>query len=328
MLPVVDISPLASGDPAARLDVARRIGAACESVGFLHVSGHGVADGAIRDVEDAAGRFFALPEAVKRRTTRPPGRLRGYIPTMPFGRNADGAPATTYEGYNVGAEAAPGDPEIAASGGLYAPNLWPAEPEGFRRAVWAYWSAVDRVSRRLLGAFALALGADEDVFAPMFSKPLSNLSLLRYHARPGTADAPPDDAEGHRDTNAVTLLRPGEVGGLQVLGKDGVYREVAPEPGCFVVNIGDMMERWSGGRFRSTVHRVHPPRHAERRAIAFFAAPDRDATIAPLPGLAATGAAADAAPRRAGEDLAAFVANFDRQTRELQDKRSAAEPGT
>ena len=116
---------------------------------------------------------------------------------------------------------------------------------------------------------------------------------------------------------------PGEAGGLQVGGADGIYREVRPEPGCFVVNIGNMMERWSGGRFRSTMHRVHPPRLLERYAIAFFAVPDHDTAVRPLPGLPATGDPGDMAPRRAGDDLAAFIENFDRQVRE----RGSEPPG-
>jgi isopenicillin N synthase-like dioxygenase len=114
------------------------------------------------------------------------------------------------------------------------------------------------------------------------------------------------------------VLLPSPVSGLQVQGLDGVYREVTPEPGCFVINIGNMMECWSGGRFRSTMHRVHPPRHLERYSIGFFAVPNYDTVVEPLPGLPVTGKPEDMAPRHAGEDLKGFIDHFDRQVRDLE----------
>jgi len=317
MLPVVDISPLAGNDPAARRAVAMHIGETCERLGFLHVAGHGVPDEVIARAKQAMTAFFALPEATKRRHTRKPGVLRGYIPPMPFGRNVPGAPATTYEGFNFGVEVAPGDPETAASQGLYAPNVWPGEPAGFRAAMTDYWDGADRIARRLHDAFALALGQPEDSLRRPFDHPLTNVSLLRYHARPDAMDAPPDDTVGHRDTNALTVLLPDPVGGLQVRDPDGIYREVPAVPGCFVVNVGNMMTCWSGGRFRSTMHRVHPPRQQDRFSIAFFAVPAYDTLVAPLPGLPEIGAPEDMAPRHAGRDLMGFVENFDRLVRAM-----------
>jgi isopenicillin N synthase-like dioxygenase len=317
MLPIIDIAPLFHGDLNARREVARQIGEICENVGFLYVANHGVEDAVIENARDATERFFALPENMKRTIQRREHTLRGYIPTMPFGTNTPDAPPTTHEGFNLGVDAPFDDPEVAATGGLYGPNLWPDAPAEFRDAITAYWDGVDAVSKRLLGAFALALGQEEDRLTAMFSKQLTNISLLHYHARPEMIDAPRDDALAHRDTNAITVLLPGKVGGLQVQGTDGTYREVTPEPGCFVVNIGNMMECWSGGRFRSTMHRVHPPRHLERYAIGFFAVPDYNTVVEPLPGLPVTGKPEDMAPRHAGEDLMGFVDYFDQQVREM-----------
>ncbi|MBT5433721.1 MAG: 2-oxoglutarate and iron-dependent oxygenase domain-containing protein [Alphaproteobacteria bacterium] len=314
---MIDISPLANGDLDARRDVARQIGETCETVGFLYVAGHGIDQAVIDHAGDATERFFALPAAQKTAIARREGTMRGYIPPMPFAANTHGAPPTTYEGFNLGADAPLDDPEVAATGGLYGANVWPDEPADFRTAIEAYWRAVDRVSQRLLGACALALGQDENCLMKMFAKQLSNITLLHYHARPDLIDAPVDDTTAHRDTNAITVLLPSPVGGLQVQGLNGLYREVAPEPGCFVVNIGNMMECWSGGRFRSTMHRVHPPRHLERYAIGFFAVPDFNTVVEPLPGLAVTGTPEDMASRHAGDDLTGFVRHFDQQVRDV-----------
>jgi isopenicillin N synthase-like dioxygenase len=263
-------------------------------------------------------RFFTCPEKEKRGSQRREHTLRGDIPTIPFGSSHPDAPTTTYEGFNLGVDVPADDPETKATSGLYGANVWPDAPAGFRDAITAYWRGVDAVSKRLLGAFSLALGQDEDRLTSMFAKQLTNISLLHYHARPEMIDAPGDDSVAHRDTNAITVLLPSAVGGLQVQGTDGTYREAAPEPGCFVVNIGNMMECWSGGRFRSTMHRVHPPRHLERYAIGFFAVPNYNTVVEPLPGLPVTGKPENMAPRHAGEDLKGFVDHFDQQVREMK----------
>ncbi len=318
MLPIIDIAPLFDCGLDARRAVARRIGEVCEKVGFLYVANHGVSEAVIGGARNAMERFFARPEAEKRTIERKPGTMRGYIPTMPFGTNRPDAPPTIYEGFNLGEDAPSDDPDIAATGGLYGSNVWPEVPGDFRDAITAYWNGVNAVSKRLLGAFALALGQEEDRLSRLFTKQLTNISLLHYHARPEMIDAPQDDTVTHRDTNAITVLLPSKVGGLQVQGIDGVYREVTPEPGCFVVNIGNMMECWSGGRFRSTMHRVHPPRHLERYSIGFFAVPNFDTVVEPLPGLPVTGKPEDMAPRHAGEDLKGFVDYFDRQVEKMK----------
>jgi len=118
MLPIIDMSPLSGSDRAARLAVAERIGAICESVGFLYVSGHGVPDSVIADARAVQEAFFARPEAEKRHVTRREGVYRGYIPTTPFGQNREDAPPALYEAFVLGEDPAAGDPEVAATGGL------------------------------------------------------------------------------------------------------------------------------------------------------------------------------------------------------------------
>ncbi len=315
----IDIAPLFAADRDRRLACARRIAAACERSGFVRVTGHGVPPAVPQDALAQARAFFAQDEAAKRRLTRPPGTLRGYVPIMPFARQRHrGAPRTIYEAFLVGEEADMTEPAISraipqADRGLAAPNRWPPAPPGFRAAIGACYGAFSTLATALLRAFALAMEREEDALTRLFVRPLSNLSLLHYPARPQAEGAPGDDVFPHRDTNAVTVLLPGEVGGLQVQNPQGGWSEVDHRPGTLIVNIGNMMESWSGGRFRSTMHRVHPPRRRERFSIAFFAVPSYATVVAPLPGLPVTGAPDDMAPRHAGRDLAAFVANFDAQ---------------
>jgi isopenicillin N synthase-like dioxygenase len=311
MLPIIDISDLNSDDIARRRRVADALGEAYGRAGFAYIANHGVGQDTIDAVLDGMRAFFDQPEARKRELTRRRGVYRGYIPVMPFGTNPGDTPPPLYEAFIVGEDADPADPEVAATGGLFGPNVWPDEPAGFRAAVTAYWHAVSGVSNRMLRAFALALDQDEDVLLRKFVKPLTNISLLHYLPRPGTEDHPDDDLKGHRDTNAITVLLPSAVGGLEVAAPEGGWMQAPPEPGCFIVNIGNMMECWSGGRLKSTMHRVHPPRDKHRYSIGYFAVPDYNTVVEPLPGLPVTGTPDDMAPRHAGHDLAGFVAQFD-----------------
>ncbi len=309
MLPIIDFADFRNGGPDQRQRTARDIGAAFEDIGFVYIRDHGVAPATIEAAQAAARGFFALPEEEKRRSARQPGRYRGYIPVMTFSENAGGRPPVRYEAFLLGADIATDDPAIAASHGTLVPNVWPAQPAGFRAALGAYWSALTELSDELLRCLALALERPEESFLPHFRQPLSNLSLLHYLPRPEAGPQDEDDARAHVDTNALTLVLPGEVGGLQVCQRDGTWAEVPPLPGCFVLNIGNMMECWSGGRFRSTLHRVHPPLGTDRHSIAYFATPDYDTLVEPFVDPVVAEKAVS--PIHAGKDFAAFVALFD-----------------
>lgn len=311
MLPVIDISNLSSDDIEERRAVARALGDAYGEAGFAYISDHGIPQAVLDNALEAMRAYFARPESEKRLLTRREGCYRGYVPVMPFGQNAAEAPPALYEAFLIGHDPDPDHPEVHATNGLYGPNVWPSEPNGFRQAMTDYWHAVLDLSDRLLKAFALTLDQDEMILIEKFKTPLTNISCLYYPPRPGTDHLEADDMNAHRDTNAITILLPGKVGGLEVAAPDGGWIEAPPKPGCFVVNIGNMMECWSGGRLKSTYHRVHPPRDKERFSIGFFAVPDFNTVVEPLPGLPLTGAPDDMAPRHAGKDLAAFVAKFD-----------------
>jgi isopenicillin N synthase-like dioxygenase len=311
MLPVIDLDPLLHGDRRARRSTAAEIGTACEKIGFFYARNHGIASSTIDAALGASRSFFGLADARKRLWSRQPGHYRGYIATMPFSEDQASGHAFLYEAFVAGEETDLNDPETTMSEGLYWPNVWPSEPPGFKAAVSEYWDAVTGLSRHLLRALPLALGSPENALLEHFNKPLSNISLLHYPPRPAALDGARLHARAHFDTDVLTILLPGETGGLQVLHRDGAWMEVDPLPGCFVVNIGNMLELWSGGRFRSTLHRVHPPIGKERFSIAYFAHPDYATRVRPLPGLMATRAEGKPAEIHAGKDLAAFVASFD-----------------
>ena len=308
-LPVVDFTPFLGEDPAARSEVVQNIAAACESIGFFYVKNHGVPRPIIRGALEASGQFFALPAETKRRVCREPGHYRGYIATTPFATDQTSGEDFLYEAFIVGDDVARDDERLAKTDGLYWPNNWPDDFPFFRAAICRYRDALHQLCGDLLRAIALGLGQAETIFDPWFQEPLTNLSLLHYPARP--AGRMNDNAGAHFDSDVITILLPGEVGGLQVMHRDGHWIEAQAKPGCFVINIGNMLETWSGGRFQSTMHRVHPPRGRERYSIGYFAHPRYDTVIEPLPGLADRLPPEKPSRIHSGRDLARFVSQFD-----------------
>ncbi len=311
MLPIVNFEPFLQGSEADRLAVAQDIAQACSEVGFLYIRNHGVPSEVIEAAKAAQRAFFARPMDEKLPYRRKTGQYRGYIAPMAF-TETKGKPPTLYESFIVGDAYAADDPVAEESAGTVSPTPWPQDDE-FTPAFKAYWAAVSQLADRLMQAYAMALGLPEDCFAKMMTRRMSNLSILHYLARDPDAHLGDDDARAHRDTNALTILLPGEVGGLEVKRKDGSFAEAPPEPGCFVVNTANMMEIWSGGRFRSTIHRVHPPVGVDRYSLAYFASPNPETEVRPLvdpvPGIDPK----LIEPVEAGRDMARFIALFDRK---------------
>ncbi|MCP5082752.1 MAG: isopenicillin N synthase family oxygenase [Alphaproteobacteria bacterium] len=315
MLPIIDLQKFRSGDPETRRAIASTISDGCQSIGFIYMVNHGIPNTTIDAAKSAMRQFFALSDAEKRKIERPSGRYRGYIPMSHFSEDSQGQVLVLYESFLQGMPIEDDDPRIAATDGLLAPNVWPQGAGAVvRQAAQDYWTAVDAVSNDLLRAFALALKLPENEFVRNFADQLTNISYLHYPARPkrdNEADAPPPKA--HYDTNALTILLPDPVGGLEVQLVDGSWTEVEPLEGAFIVNIGNMMEAWSGGRFKSTMHRVNPPPGVERYSIGFFAVPNYETVIEPVSSLEIKPApsANSSLKLHVGAELEKFVASCD-----------------
>jgi len=278
-LPLIDIAPLRSADPAARADIARQLGSACRGTGFFAITGHGVPRALRNGAFAAADAFFALPMDRKRPLARGlHGPNRGYVG---LGAEAldERAPPDLKEAYNL---------VWTDDGATRPPNVWPDLP-GWREAVQAYFDAVLDVGRLLHRAFALDLGADEHYFDDKLDRPQATLRLLHYPAR-FDADAPYGHAGAgtHTDYGNVTLLATDDVAGLQVQRRSGGWIDVPALPDDFVCNIGDCLMRWSNDVYVSTPHRVLPPART-RRSIALFLDPNPDALVSALPSCVPAG---------------------------------------
>jgi len=247
-------------------ELAAKIGFGCElSFYFRHDS-----------------RFFALPLDERLKVKLTIGKNRGYQPlgSRMYGDKAD-APDLN-ESYKYQHDLPPDDPDIRAGDRVHALNLWPENLPGWREALTFYYDEIERLSEAVLRAFALALDLEEDWFLGFYRKPLTQINLLHYPPHPPVTPGRQFGLRPHADTTAFTVLAQGDVEGLQVEDKEG-WIDVPPIPGTYVINIGDMMARWTNDRFASTPHRVINRSGRERYSVPFFAIPDFDALVECLP---------------------------------------------
>ena len=296
-MPLVDLSGAFEPGPQ-RGEVVEAIRRACEDVGFLVITGHGVADDLVRRVDAASRRLFGLPLDEKMAWARASDNLRGYVPlrssTLALAHD-EVTPPDLSELYTVGRF---DDPAAAVRAGFregqdagrsafFAPNVWP-DPERvpyFREALTACYGMLEDLAAKLMGLMALALDLDEHWFDDKIAEHITGLAVLHYPALqepplPGQYRRGP-----HTDWGSLTILYHDGQPGLQILSPEGNWEDVPSVPGSFVVNLGDLMAAWTNDRWVSTLHRVVVPDGVtgDRISVAFFHQPAYDALIECIP---------------------------------------------
>ncbi len=280
MLPMIEFSGVRAGDRAAMQTAAAAIRAACETSGFFYMTGHGVPDATIATTLAQAKIFFRQPQEAKRRVAVN-ARHRGFNglgdALMYEARKPD-----YKEFYSIGLELPESDPDVLAGEKLRGPNNWPAGMPEFRAALSAYYDALGACGADLLRCVAVSLGVDEHFFADKYRKRLQRTQIIYYPPHPPTAD---DDQFGlapHTDFGCVTLLWQDNSGGLEVLERSSnTWIPAPPNPGTLVINVGDLLGRWTNDRYASTPHRVVNRSGHERFSIATFYDPDFKAQADP-----------------------------------------------
>lgn len=271
-IPLVDLSNTTG--------VSRAIEKACRDIGFMYVAGHAIPSRVIAAVRESVVSYFSQAVDVKLGDRISRDNYRGYIPKGFFTANSGDAAADSYEGYKLHYEVSSDDP-IRDSCELYGPNKWPTNPPHFKQRLLSYWQECDRVTNSLLGAMAEILGIAKSDFLSAFESPLTNMTLLHYP--PQRPDETGFGIHPHKDTDALTILAQDPVGGLMVKCRDSdEWIDAAPPGDALTVNIGDLMELWSGGYFVSTPHKVVNSSGAERYSFPYFAVPRFDTVVAPL----------------------------------------------
>src|SRR6185503_10772445 len=308
-VPVVDVAALLAGAPA-RAAVAEEIGRACRAEGFFYVTGHGVDAVIVDRLVDASRRFFALDPATKMQWRMSLGgrAWRGYFPAG--GELTSGRPDWK-EGLYLGSELPDDHPQVRSRTPLHGRNLFPSLP-GFREAVLAYLAAVTRLGHTLMEGIALSLGLEATYFADRYTAdPLILFRLFNYPSRAAPANQDVQWGVGeHSDYGLLTILWQDDVGGLQVKTREG-WIEAPPVDGSFVCNIGDMLDRMTGGLYCSTPHRVALNTSGrDRLSLPFFFDPHFEARVRPIEGLTASAAAQDRAARWDGANIHAFDGTY------------------
>lgn len=281
-LPIIDISPLYQNDPAARLAVARQIDAACRQWGFYYIKGHPIPATRIGALKAAAEQFFAFPAEEKLRidiTQSEHHRGYGAIATEQLDPSR---PSDLKETFDMGFHMAPDHPDVLAKKPLRGPNRHPTIA-GWEALLQAHYQDMHALSLTLLRAMAQALGIEHDFFDQRFANPISVFRMIHYPPHQAASSTDQQGAGAHTDYGCVTLLYQDSTGGLQVQSVDGQWIDAPPIEGTYVVNIGDMMARWSNDRYTSTPHRVVSPQGAHRYSMPFFAEPHPDTMISCLP---------------------------------------------
>ena len=282
-LPEIDITGLREDGPGATA-VARSLDAACRTAGFFYVSGHGVDPGLCDHLEKLAHHFFSLEDEEKSKIAMDRGgpAWRGWFPLG--GELTSGVPDDK-EGLYFGAELADDHPRVRAGTPLHGPNLFPRRPRELQGVVSAYIDAMTRLGQLILSGIALGLGLPRSWFVEhLTADPLVLFRIFRYPARSDRNTAADNrwGVHAHTDYGLLTVLGQDSCGGLEVRTPGG-WIDAPPRPGTFVCNLGDMLERLTGGRYVSTLHRVKNSADTDRLSFPFFLDPSWDAVVERLP---------------------------------------------
>jgi isopenicillin N synthase-like dioxygenase len=294
---LIDFAAWQTGSPTERKAVASQIDRACRETGFLRVRNHGIPLPQLQELQEITRRYFDLDAATKLgHIYQPKHGNRGYAPfggenlAATYGESEE--LPDLFEAFTIGPVGRPADAyhQHADAGRFFEPNLFPAAPADFESQWTGYYRAAEILANDLMDAFAAALGLELNFFAPFVDRHITAMRALHY---PALTQAPKPGQfriGAHSDFGSLTILLSDGTPGLQVK-RNGEWSDVVIGPGELLVNIGDLMADWTGGRWKSTLHRVVPSApDRDRLTITFFHHPNYDAVVSALPSLLAEGA--------------------------------------
>lgn len=294
MIPTVDFRSFTHGAENDRRKLAHNVDEICRSIGFLVIEHHGVPQDLCNTAWSAAKAFFDLPLEKKVAAQAPdPECPRGYFPIEQeaLGKTLGvPAPPDRKEAFSIGPLVGPDDrDEDADFDFFYGPNIWPQSPANLQHALTDYYMAMEQLGAQLMQMLAAALQIDENYFVPFHTHHLSALRTLNYPSIQYAQLPGQRRAGAHSDYGTVTILNPDpDVGGLEVRLPSGEWISAPTLENAFIINIGDLMARWTNDRWVSTLHRVVDPVGEDglparrRQSIAYFMNPNDDAEISAI----------------------------------------------
>jgi isopenicillin N synthase-like dioxygenase len=285
-IPLIDFGPAFRGEPAGVDTVADQVRRACETVGFFYLQGHGVPDAVVADAFAASREFHAMPSPDKHRLAIDENNI-GYLAPNESIQGASGVHKATRPNYNesffITHDRGADHPDVRAGKPLRGRNQWPEGHAAMRAAMVRYFKTLEGIGEGMLPVLARALDMPAEGFAPFFRNE-AHINLRFLHYPPQEVDDDEQFGQGpHTDNSFITILARMEVPGLAVRLTNGEWMAPPLIPGTFLVNLGNMMKRWSNDRFLSTPHGVLNDSGTDRYSIAFFYSPNVDSVIECLP---------------------------------------------
>jgi len=286
LIPVIDFGPYFAGEPGALEELAQHLRHACQDIGFFYAANHGVPQRVIDEAFAASRRFHALPLAEKLKIQLNENNI-GYMPMNASVQAASTVHKATKpnqnESFFISHDRAADHPDVIAGTPLRGQNQWPESLPDIRAPMTAYFETLRAMCTRMIPGFAVALDLLPDHFAPFFANEEHiNLRFLHYPPQEDVSDNTFGTAP-HTDNSFMTALARTDVPGLAVRLPSGEWFAPPVIPGTFLINLGNMMRRWSNDRFLSTPHGVINESGTDRYSIAFFHSPNPASTIACLP---------------------------------------------
>ena len=278
-IPVIDISSLFGADPQY-LSVGKALQKAATEIGFFYVSGHSIHQELLEQAFSVSKNFFAAPEEAKA-TVLTQGYHRGLL-AMGVSKMEGQQKVDLKESYIWGEDYVQDNADFLAGNELLPPNRWPNFMPEIRQILPEYLHQAHHTGKQLLRAIAASLDIDLDYFVGKFRKPITRSTLIHYPPQPPTMGEEQFGVSPHTDYGTITLLAQDDTGGLRVQGINGNWLTAHPIEGTIVVNVGDLLARWSNNRFRSTPHCVVNASGKERYSIATAMDPDWDTLVSPV----------------------------------------------
>lgn len=306
-VPLIDFSGMLSGTADAKRRVAGELRDACIDVGFFYIANHGVPQDLVDAMFDMAPRLFGLPLADKMRWhVKLSSHYLGYVAMRDENANPAAGKGDMHEAYDFVPEDLQLENDFLAGDFRRAGNLWPDVPD-FRELATRYGIEMRLLARRMFAAFALALNLPEDYFSALASTPMALIRLLHYPTQPGPFNEETIGTGAHTDHECFTVLCQDRIQALQVRNRRGDWIDAPPIRGTFVINIGDLMARWTNGIFASTLHRVSNLSGHARYSLPCFVGANADALIQALPSCVSKERPAKFPPVLAGEYVSSAI---------------------
>ena len=324
-IPVIDLGPYLAGEPGALDRVARELHFALTEIGFYFIVNHGVPREKIRAAFAEAKRFHDQP-VEKKLALKIDKNSTGYLPmrgnTLRTSTIQSGTKPNLNEAFFVKRELPPGHPDVLANRRFRGANRWPSDLPGFRETIVDYCETMERLVQKMVRVYARALDLPATYFDAAFKESQYSLRMTHYPHQ----DGPIDDEFGlapHTDTSFLTLLAPNDVPGLSIRTQSGKWISAPAIADAYVVNGGQMLQRWTNDRFLATPHRAINQSGGERYALAFFCDSNIDWPIAAVP----TCVGPDKPPKYPTTYYTDYMVQYQKRTYDLlaDDNRQTAE---